>query len=80
MTAHLGRGGHFLFLQTAHSSVLHLLPGKDLATCKLSTATEIAKNVFSPFYLPQAAVVETVLEPLQLVLYILAENADVTRQ
>ena len=56
--------------------VLHLAPGKTLKDCKADTMQTIQQHLNLPVHLPSTA--NLVLEPLQLVLYLLAENADVT--
>lgn len=56
--------------------VLHLASGKTLKDCKADTMQTIQQNLNLPIHLPSTA--NLVLEPLQLVLYLLAENADVT--
>ncbi|MFQ8638717.1 MAG: AcrVA2 family anti-CRISPR protein [Acutalibacteraceae bacterium] len=60
--------------------ILHIASGQTLKACKAHTARMIAQNVNAPsFSMPQDAI-DRVLEPLQLILYLLSENAEVTSQ
>ena len=61
------------------SSILHIASGQTLKECKAHTARMIAQNVNATFSMPQYAI-DRVLEPLQLILYLLSENAEVTSQ
>lgn len=55
--------------------VLHLVPGKTLKECYTDTMQTINQHVGTPIQLELST--KYVLEPLQLVLYLLADNADV---
>lgn len=57
-------------------SVLHLYPGHTLKECRISTEKTISKNAGTHYSFSKTEL-DRVLKPLQLVLYLLSENAEI---
>ena len=61
--------------------VLHLIPGATLGECIADTMREVAKNIKRPYEVPRASeLAENILGPIELVLYLCAQNAEIAQE